>query len=47
MTASARATLLACGGVPTMYRIIACSADKSADGIALAFRAGATRGGGS
>ena len=25
---------------PTMYRIIACSADKSADGIALAYRAG-------
>jgi succinate dehydrogenase/fumarate reductase flavoprotein subunit len=40
--ARARATLLACGGGPTMYRVIACSADKSADGIALAFRAGAT-----
>ncbi len=39
--ASARATLLACGGGPTMYRIVACSADKAADGIALAFRAGA------
>ena len=39
--ASARATLLACGGGPTMYRVIACSADKAADGIALAFRAGA------
>ena len=38
---SARATLLACGGGPTMYRIVACSADKAADGIALAFRAGA------
>ena len=36
-----RATLLAMGGGPTMYRIIACSADKSADGIALALRAGA------
>jgi succinate dehydrogenase/fumarate reductase flavoprotein subunit len=36
----ARATLLAMGGGPTMYRIIACSADKSADGIALAWRAG-------
>jgi succinate dehydrogenase/fumarate reductase flavoprotein subunit len=36
----ARATLLAMGGGPTMYRIIACSADKSADGIALAYRAG-------
>jgi succinate dehydrogenase / fumarate reductase flavoprotein subunit/fumarate reductase flavoprotein subunit len=29
------------GGGPTMYRVIACSADKSADGIALALRAGA------
>ena len=36
----ARATLLAMGGGPTMYRIFACSADKSADGIALAYRAG-------
>jgi fumarate reductase flavoprotein subunit len=36
----ARATLLAMGGGPTMYRIIACSADKSADGLALAYRAG-------
>lgn len=41
LTVSARATLLACGGGPTMYRIVACSADKAADGIALAFRAGA------
>jgi succinate dehydrogenase/fumarate reductase flavoprotein subunit len=38
--ARARATLLAMGGGPTMYRIFACSADKSADGIALAWRAG-------
>jgi succinate dehydrogenase/fumarate reductase flavoprotein subunit len=38
--ARARATLLAMGGGPTMYRIIACSADKSADGIALAYRTG-------
>ncbi len=36
-----RATLLAMGGGPTMYRVVACSADKSADGIALALRAGA------
>jgi len=36
----ARATLLAMGGGPTMYRVIACSADKSADGIALGYRAG-------
>jgi succinate dehydrogenase/fumarate reductase flavoprotein subunit len=41
VVASARATLLACGGGPTMYRVIACSADKSADGIALGCRAGA------
>jgi succinate dehydrogenase/fumarate reductase flavoprotein subunit len=36
----ARATLLAMGGGPTMYRIFACSADKASDGIALAWRAG-------
>ena len=36
----ARATLLAMGGGPTMYKVIACSADKSADGIALAYHAG-------
>jgi succinate dehydrogenase/fumarate reductase flavoprotein subunit len=36
----ARATLLGMGGGPTMYRIFACSADKAADGIALAWRAG-------
>ena len=36
----ARSTLLAMGGGPTMYRVIACSADKSADGIALGYRAG-------
>ena len=39
--ARARATLLAMGGGPTMYKVIACSADKAADGIALALRAGA------
>jgi succinate dehydrogenase/fumarate reductase flavoprotein subunit len=39
--ARARATLCAMGGGPTMYRVVACSADKAADGIALAFRAGA------
>ena len=37
---NARATLLAMGGGPTMYKVVACSADKSADGIALAYRAG-------
>ena len=36
----ARATLLAMGGGPTMFRIFACSADKSSDGIALAYAAG-------
>jgi len=36
----ARATLLAMGGGPTMYKVFACSADKSADGIALAYGAG-------
>ena len=35
-----RAILLAMGGGPTMYKVIACSADKSADGIALAYHAG-------
>jgi succinate dehydrogenase/fumarate reductase flavoprotein subunit len=37
---TSRATLLAMGGGPTMYKVVACSADKSADGIALAYRAG-------
>jgi succinate dehydrogenase/fumarate reductase flavoprotein subunit len=36
-----RATLLAMGGGPTMYKVIACSADKAADGIALALHVGA------
>jgi len=36
----ARATLLAMGGGPTMYKVIACSADKAADGIALSYAAG-------
>ncbi|HKW91511.1 MAG TPA: FAD-binding protein [Methylomirabilota bacterium] len=35
-----RAILLAMGGGPTMYKVIACSADKSSDGIALSLRAG-------
>src|SRR6185503_12327493 len=35
-----RAILLAMGGGPTMYKVIACSADKSSDGIALGLRAG-------
>ncbi|MEE8395215.1 MAG: FAD-binding protein [bacterium] len=37
----ARATLLATGGGPTMYKISAPSHDKSCDGIAMAYRAGA------
>jgi succinate dehydrogenase/fumarate reductase flavoprotein subunit len=40
VTVRARATLLAMGGGPAMYRVIACSADKAADGIALAYAAG-------
>jgi succinate dehydrogenase/fumarate reductase flavoprotein subunit len=36
----AKATLLAMGGGPSMYKVVACSADKAADGIALAYRAG-------
>lgn len=40
LAVAARATLLAMGGGPTMYKVIACSADKSADGIALAYGAG-------
>jgi len=35
-----RAILLTMGGGPTMYKVIACSADKSSDGIALGLRAG-------
>jgi succinate dehydrogenase/fumarate reductase flavoprotein subunit len=35
-----RAILLAMGGGPTMYKVIACSADKSSDGIALGLRVG-------
>ena len=40
MAVRARATLCAMGGGPTMYRVFACSADKAADGIALAYEAG-------
>src|SRR5207249_231534 len=40
VVATARATLLAMGGGPTMYKVVACSADKAADGIALGYRAG-------
>ncbi len=38
----ARATLLATGGGPTMYKISAPCHDKSCDGIAMGYRAGAT-----
>lgn len=38
---SSRATLLATGGGPTMYKIAAPSLEKSEDGLALAYRAGA------
>jgi succinate dehydrogenase/fumarate reductase flavoprotein subunit len=41
MVVRAKAVLLATGGGPTMYAITAASADKSMDGIAMAFRAGA------
>src|SRR5207245_1141578 len=37
----ARATLLASGGGATMYRISSPSLEKSGDGMAMAFRAGA------
>jgi succinate dehydrogenase/fumarate reductase flavoprotein subunit len=40
LVVTARATLLAMGGGPTMYKVVACSADKAADGIALGYRAG-------
>ena len=38
---NARATLLATGGGPNMYRIAAAAADKACDGIAIGYRAGA------
>ena len=38
---SARVTLLATGGGPNMYKIVAAAADKACDGIAMAYRAGA------
>lgn len=41
LVAHARATLVCTGGGPTMYKLFAPSLDKSADGIALAYRAGA------
>jgi len=41
ITVRAHATLLASGGGATMYRISSPSLEKSADGLAMAFRAGA------
>ncbi|MCZ6645915.1 MAG: FAD-binding protein [SAR324 cluster bacterium] len=40
IVAHARATLLATGGGPTMYKISAPCHDKSCDGIAMGYRAG-------
>jgi fumarate reductase flavoprotein subunit len=37
----AKATLLATGGGPTMYKIAAPSAEKTTDGLAMAYRVGA------
>ncbi len=42
LVAHAKATLLATGGGPTMYKISAACHDKTCDGIAMGFRAGAT-----
>jgi succinate dehydrogenase/fumarate reductase flavoprotein subunit len=41
LVAHARTTLVCTGGGPTMYKLFAPSLDKSADGIALCYRAGA------
>ena len=41
LIAHARRTLICTGGGPTMYKLFAPSLDKSADGIAVSFRAGA------
>jgi len=41
LVVNTKALLLATGGGPTMYKIAAPSGDKSTDGLALAFRAGA------
>lgn len=40
-TVSARAVLLATGGSAPLYKITAASAEKTGDGLAMAFRAGA------
>jgi succinate dehydrogenase/fumarate reductase flavoprotein subunit len=41
LTVRAKATLLATGAGPTMYKIMAPSAEKTTDGLAMAYRAGA------
>jgi succinate dehydrogenase/fumarate reductase flavoprotein subunit len=41
LIAHARTTLVCTGGGPTMYKLFAPSLDKSADGIAILYRAGA------
>jgi len=41
LVAHSRTTLVCTGGGPTMYKLFAPSLDKSADGIALCYRAGA------
>jgi succinate dehydrogenase/fumarate reductase flavoprotein subunit len=41
LIAHARTTLVCTGGGPTMYKLFAPSLDKSTDGIALCYRAGA------
>lgn len=41
LIAHARTTLVCTGGGPTMYKLFAPSLDKSADGIAMSYRAGA------
>ncbi|WP_410959800.1 FAD-binding protein, partial [Salmonella sp. SAL4356] len=42
MRVRARVTILATGGGARMYRIAAPSLEKTGDGMAMAFRAGAT-----
>src|SRR5580698_7159313 len=42
MAARAKATLVATGGAATMYRISSPSLEKSGDGMAMAYRAGAS-----
>ena len=41
IAAHAKATLMATGGGPTMYKLAAPCSDKTCDGIAMAYRAGA------